>query len=336
MPASPVIGFHCSHEQHAPSALLAHARWAGEAGFHAAMCSDHFHPWSERQGHSGFAWSWLGAALAHTSMSFGTVCAPGQRYHPAVIAQAAATLAEMFPQRLWLALGSGEALNEAVTGAGWPDKPVRHARVEESATVMRALWAGDTVTLRGHTTTSAARLYSRPAAPPLLFGAALTADTARWVGSWADGLITVAGPRADMCAVVDAFRDGGGATKPMVLQVTLSFARTDDECAAAAYDQWRQCALTPAQLANLDGPVAFDRACANVAIADVLSHVRASADIQRHIGWLADDVARGFDHIYLHNVASAHQERFIEACGTYLLPAFAQRSNSRPVPCARF
>jgi coenzyme F420-dependent glucose-6-phosphate dehydrogenase len=194
-------------------------------------------------------------------------------------------------------------------------------------TVMRALWAGETVTLRGHTTTSAARLYSRPAAPPLLFGAALTAETARWVGSWADGLITVAGPRADMCAVVDAFRHGGGAMKPMVLQVTMSFARTDDECVAAAYDQWRQCALTPAQLADLDGPVAFDRACANVAIADVLSHVRASADIQRHIGWLADDAALGFDRIYLHNVASAYQERFIQACGTHLLPAFAQRSN---------
>src|SRR4051812_39255083 len=111
-----VIGWHCSHEQHPPSALLAHIRLAADAGFAAAMCSDHFHPWSERQGHSGFAWSWLGAALAHTALSFGTVCAPGQRYHPAVIAQAAATLAEMFPQRVWLAIGSGEALNEAVTG----------------------------------------------------------------------------------------------------------------------------------------------------------------------------------------------------------------------------
>jgi probable non-F420 flavinoid oxidoreductase len=289
------------------------------------MCSDHFHPWSERQGHSGFAWSWLGAALAQTSLSFGTVCAPGQRYHPAVIGQAAATLAEMFPQRLWLAIGSGEALNEAVTGDAWPDKPARHARVQESATVMRALWAGETVTQRGHTTTSAARLYSRPPEPPLLLGAALTAESARWVGSWADGLITVAGPRADMRAVVNAFREGGGAAKPMFLQVTLSFARTDDECAAAAYDQWRQCALTPAQLANLATPSAFDRACADVAIGDVLSHVRASADIQRHIGWLEEDAALGFDRIYLHNVAVAHQVHFIEACGTHLLPAFGQR-----------
>src|SRR4051812_45468452 len=121
------IGFHCSHEQLPPSLLLRHVALAAEAGFTAAMCSDHFHPWSERQGHSGFAWSWLGAALlAAPSLSFGTVCAPGQRYHPAVIAQAAATLAEMFPDRFWLALGSGEALNEAITGTGWPAKMVRH------------------------------------------------------------------------------------------------------------------------------------------------------------------------------------------------------------------
>jgi coenzyme F420-dependent glucose-6-phosphate dehydrogenase len=87
-----VIGLHCSHEQHPPSALLDHVRLAADAGFTAAMCSDHFHPWSERQGHSGFAWSWLRAALAHTSLSFGTVCAPGQRYHPAVTPSVAAAL----------------------------------------------------------------------------------------------------------------------------------------------------------------------------------------------------------------------------------------------------
>src|SRR5204862_140099 len=130
--------------------------------------------------------------------------------------------------------------------------------------------------------------------PPLLLGAALTAETARWVGAWADGLITVAGPRADMHAVVDAFREGGGATKPVFLQVTVSFAPTDNECVAAAYEQWRQCALTPAQLADLASPAAFDRACANASINDVLSHVRASADIQRHIGWLQEDAALGF------------------------------------------
>src|SRR5687768_17037489 len=117
------IGFHASHELYRPSTLLRCVERAEQAGFAAAMCSDHFHPWSDVEGQSGFAWSWLGSALQATRLPFGTVCAPGQRYHPAVIAQAVATLAEMFPSRFWLAVGSGEALNESITGAPWPRKP---------------------------------------------------------------------------------------------------------------------------------------------------------------------------------------------------------------------
>jgi coenzyme F420-dependent glucose-6-phosphate dehydrogenase len=329
---SATIGFHCSHEQLPPAVLLQHVKLAAEAGFTAAMCSDHFHPWSERQGESGFAWSWLGAALQGTSgVSFGTVCAPGQRYHPAVIAQAAATLAAMFPQRFWLAIGSGEALNEAITGAGWPSKSVRNARLEEVAKVVRALWAGDTVTTRGHTVTESARLYSRPEHPPLLLGAALSPATARAVASWADGLITLAGPRDFMQAVVDAFREGGGAGKPMFLQVPLSFAPTDAEAVAAAHDQWRHCALTTAQLANLRSAIEFDRACDEVDPRDVVSKVRVSADIQRHIDWLHEDCALGFAHIYLHNVARQHQLYFLDVCGSRLLPWFARISDKQLV-----
>jgi coenzyme F420-dependent glucose-6-phosphate dehydrogenase len=323
MSASPVtFGFHCSHEQSSPSVLLRYAKRAAEAGFTAAMCSDHFHPWSDRQGHSGFAWSWLGAALEATPLSFGTVCAPGQRYHPAIVAQAAATLAEMYGDRFWLAVGSGEALNEIITGGTWPPKPVRNARLEESAGVMRALWAGETVSIDGHSPVRDAHLYSRPARPPLLVGAAISAETAGWMGSWADALITVAGAGDQTRAVVDAFRNGGGAGKPMFLQVALSFARTDDEAEAAAHDQWRQCALAAEQLADLSSPAAFDRACANVSRADVMSIVRATADIERHAAWLRADIALGFDRIYLHNVARDHQDRFIDACGTRLLPSF--------------
>ena len=110
-----LIGYHASHEQVHPVALLDAVRSAERCGFHAAMCSDHFAPWSQRQGHSGYAWAWLGAALATTSLPFGIVTAPGQRYHPAIAAQKIATLAAMFPQRFWAALGSGEAVNEHVT-----------------------------------------------------------------------------------------------------------------------------------------------------------------------------------------------------------------------------
>src|SRR5215203_2547259 len=189
------IGYHVSHEQFAPSELLACVQSAERAGFAAAMCSDHFTPWSEQQGQSGFAWSWLGAAMQATNMSFGMVCAPGQRYHPAIIAQAAATLAELFPGRLWCAFGSGQFMNEHITGAGWIGKPERNARLLECVQVIRALWAGETVTLQGqHITVDEAKLYTLPPQPPLLLGAALTPDTARWIAGWADGVITTYKP----------------------------------------------------------------------------------------------------------------------------------------------
>ena len=106
------------------------------------MSSDHFSPWSERQGESGFAWSWLGAAMGATTLPFGVVNAPGQRYHPAIVAQAAATLCEMFPGRLWVALGTGEASNEHITGDPWPDKATRNAR-------LRRVRRGDAGAVRG-------------------------------------------------------------------------------------------------------------------------------------------------------------------------------------------
>lgn len=316
---SATLGFHCSHEQHPPEALLKHAQRAAEAGFAHAMCSDHFHPWSDRQGHAGYTWSWLGAALATTPMSFGTVCAPGQRYHPAIIAQAVATLARMNPGRVWLSVGSGEALNEAITGEPWLPKPDRHARLETCVEIMRALWAGETVTADGLVRVANARLCDPPPAMPLVVGAALSAETARWMGRWADALITIATDRDTMCGIVDAFREGGGDHKPMFLQVALSFAPGDDEAADAAHDQWRHCALSPDQLADLPSPEAFDEAARGVTRDDVVSRIRISSSIERHLDLVRDDAAMGFERIYLHNVARDHQERFIDA----LAPALA-------------
>jgi coenzyme F420-dependent glucose-6-phosphate dehydrogenase len=285
------------------------------------MCSDHFAPWSLRQGHSGYTWSWLGAALQATPMSFGTVCAPGQRYHPAIVAQAAATLSEMFADRFWLALGSGEALNEAMTGERWPPKEQRNARLQQSAEVMRALWAGETVSARGHVVTEQARLYVQPLRPPLLVGAAISPETARWVGEWADALITVAGARDSMRQVADAFRETGG-DKPMFLQVPVSFAPTEDEAVSAALDQWRQGVVGPEKLADLTSPIEFDRESAHATPADIRDQVRISADIERHVAWLHEDAALGYQRVYLHNVARQHQERFIDIWAERALPQF--------------
>ena len=178
----PTVGFHASHEQLPPSRLLAAVQAAEAAGFTAAMCSDHLAPWSERQGHSGYAWSWLGAAMQATSLPFGVVTAPGQRYHPAITAQAIATLGELFPGRSWAALGSGEALNEHVTGDAWPPKPERDARLLECVEVIRALLRGEEVTHDGRVRVDRARVWSLPESIPALFGAAVGEETARTVG----------------------------------------------------------------------------------------------------------------------------------------------------------
>lgn len=313
------IGYHCSHEQFAPSELLGYARRAEQAGFRAAMCSDHFHPWSDRQGQSGFAFAWLGAALQATALPFGVVNAPGQRYHPAVVAQAAATLAEMFPGRFWLALGSGQLLNEHVTGDRWPRKGERRERLTECVAVMRALWAGETVTHDGLVTVKEAKLYTRPAQPPLVIGAAVSAETAEWVGSWADGLVTVFKPAAELKRVVEAFRRGGGGGKPMYLQAQTSYARTDDEARRAAFDQWRQVGLDSDTLTELATPADFDRETAKLTPEDLDTKVRISADLKQHVAWIEEYLALGFEQVYLHQTGR-DQERFIDAFGEKVLP----------------
>jgi probable non-F420 flavinoid oxidoreductase len=224
MKGAPLVGFHASHEQFRPDRLLRLVQQAEAAGFDAAMCSDHWAPFSEVQGQSAFAWSWLGAALEATSLPFGVVNAPGQRYHPAIVAQAAATLAAMYPGRFWIAVGSGQLLNEHITGDTWPPKAQRNERLREAADIVRRLWRGETVTRTGMVRISEARLWTRPDPAPLLLGAAVTPDTAAWIAGWADGMITVSQPDDQLDAVVEAFRTNGGAGKPMYLQVHLAWA----------------------------------------------------------------------------------------------------------------
>ena len=174
--------------------LLRDVEHAQRAGFGAAMCSDHLEPWSPHQGHSGFALSWLGAALATTAFPIGTLAIPGHRYHPVVLAHQLATLAQMFPDRVWAALGSGEAMNEHVTGARWPPKEERVNYLEESVAVIRRLLTGEETSHHGGFTVDRARLWDVPQTPPLLLGPAISASSAARVAAWADGLVTVSQP----------------------------------------------------------------------------------------------------------------------------------------------
>ena len=312
------IGFHASHEQVHPSRLLEAAQLAEEVGFTAAMCSDHFSPWSERQGHSAFAWSWLGAALQGTGLPFGVVNAPGQRYHPAIIAQAAATLTAMYPGRFWAALGTGEASNEHITGDGWPRKDVRNARLRECVDVMRALFAGEEVSHDGLVTVDRARLWTLPEQPPPLIAAAVSAETARWAADWADGLATVLQPRETLRAVVEAYRGAGGAG-PLVLQVHLSYAADDATALQLAHDQWRTNVFAPPVCWDLDHVALFDEAAKHVLPEAMHGPVLVSSDTDRHVSWLQDLVGLGFDEIYLHHVGQEQRE-WLEVFGEHVLP----------------
>jgi probable non-F420 flavinoid oxidoreductase len=283
------------------------------------MCSDHWAPFAESQGQSGFAWSWLGAAMHATKLPFGVVNAPGQRYHPAIIAQAAATLEVMFPGRFWVAVGSGQLINEHITGDRWPAKHERNERLRECADVMRRLWAGETVSHRGHVTVSEARLWTRPAKPPALVGAAVTPATASWVAGWADALITVAQDDKTLDEVVRAFRTNGGANRPMYLQVHLAYGPTDAEARQAAFDQWRSNTMPSEVSTALPHPSQIAAASRHVKPQDMDAAVRISSDPARHVEWLRRDFERGFEAVYLHEVGT-EQERFIEVFGREVLP----------------
>ncbi len=314
-----MFGYQASHEQFTPGELLRYAVLAEKAGFTSINSSDHFYPWSKRQGQSGYSFAWLGASMAQTALPYGVVCTPGYRNHPAIVAQAAATLAQMFPNRFWMALGSGEALNERITGEKFPIKSERNERLWECADVIKRLLQGETVTHFGRITLEEVKLYTLPPQPPLLVGAAVTKETAAWMGSWADAMITVHRKHDELKEVVDAFRNNGGKGKPVFLKVQLSYAKTDEEALQGAWDQWRTNIFHSTALAEMWQVEQFDKVAEYVQPAELKDMVRISADPERHIEWLKEDMKLGFERIILHNV-NREQELFIQDFGEKVLP----------------
>jgi coenzyme F420-dependent glucose-6-phosphate dehydrogenase len=316
------ISYHVSHEQFSPRELLELVQHAEAAGFDSAFSSDHIQPWLPAQGESGFLWAWLGAALQSTSrLTFGAITIPGGwRYHPAVVAQAIATLGQMFPGRLpWIALGSGEALNECVVGADWPDKAERDIRLQEAAEDIRRLLRGERVTHGGRIPIQNARLWSRPADAPSLMGAALSEATAEAAGRWADGLLTVAPSIEQLRRIAAAFQRSG-AGKPMHAKVDLSWASTDAAALRQAYDQWRFACIPKESLSSLRTPEEFEAQARKIAPEQLRDAVCVSADLALHADWLRERAALGFRTLDLHNVGR-NQHEFIEAFGRHVLPA---------------
>ncbi|KFL31127.1 5,10-methylene tetrahydromethanopterin reductase [Devosia riboflavina] len=313
-----LIGYHASHEQFAPSELLSLVMEAERAGFACAKSSDHFHPWSEHQGQSGFAWSWLGAAMQATRFGFGMISAPGYRYHPAVLAQAAATIGEMFPGRLWLSLGTGEAINEAITGEYWPEKAERNARLRECVDIFRSLFRGDTVTHRGRVTVIEAKLYSRPLKPIPLLGAAVTPATAAFCGQWADGLLTTGGDIETVSRVVDAFRENGGEGKPVHIQHALSWAPQEETAIAEALDQWSAPSVGGDAAWDLRQPRDFDIVGKMVTEERLRQCVAISSDPACHRDEIEALAGLGPAAIHLHCVGR-NQRAFIDMAAKHLV-----------------
>jgi coenzyme F420-dependent glucose-6-phosphate dehydrogenase len=323
-----VIAYHASHEQHAPSALLRYAIAAEQAGFKAVHCSDHFHPWSEHQGQSGFSFAWIAAAMQATTVPFSMVCAPGQRYHPAIVAQAFATLAEMFPGRYSVELGSGEALNECITGDVWPQKEERNARLLECVQVIRRLLKGEMVTHNGLVKVKEAQLYTLPVVSPPLMVAALSEKTAGWAGAWADGLITVDAPDEDLKKMIAAFRSNGGAGKPVFVQIAFSYAKSEKEALEIAYDQWRTNFFAPEVLNELSRPTQFDNAASYVRPEDLREKMLITASTDECLQRIQHFVDIGFERVILHNV-NRDQELFIRDFGDKVLPYISLPKNEK-------
>ena len=318
-PAVEHVGLHLSAEEHPPDLLVATARRAEEAGFAFATISDHFHPWTRRQGQSPFVWGVLGAIAQVTdSIPVGTaVTCPTVRIHPAIIAQAAATAATMLPDRFFLGVGTGERLNECVLGDPWPSAPVRRAMLEEAVGIMRELWTGQVMHAhRGrHYTVEDARVFTLPPAPPPIVVSGLGPRAAALAGRIGDGYMHVR-PEPEL---VQAFRAAGGEGKPCYGKLNVCVAADDEQALRTAYELWPTSGLRGELGQQLATPEHYEQATATVREEDVAQSVLCSADPDRHLAALAQFGQAGFDHVVVHQYG-ADQERLIELYAEQVLP----------------
>jgi G6PDH family F420-dependent oxidoreductase len=304
------LGYHLSSEEHAAPDLVRDAVRAEEVGFSYAVVSDHFHPWTDAQGQAPFVWSVLAAIAQVTStLRVGTaVTAPIRRTPPYLVAQAAATVATLMPGRFFLGVGTGENLNEHVTGEWWPPAAVRRDMLEEAVEVIRELWDGGAVEHLGrHYRIDAARIYSRPPELPPIVVAAATTAAARLAGRIGDGLIAVT-PAAQL---VRDFEESGGDGKPRYGQIDVCVAEDEREARRTAHALWTApAAVPPRLLSSLRLPADFEAVAQLVTEEQVCEHVVCGADIERHLARIDEFVRAGFDHVHVHQVGADQEAMF--------------------------
>jgi coenzyme F420-dependent glucose-6-phosphate dehydrogenase len=312
------FGYALSSEEHDAPSLVQLARQAEDHGFEFALISDHFHPWIHKQGHSPFVWSVIGAiANATTTLKLGTgVTCPLIRTHPAVIAQASATAAELMPGRFWLGLGTGENLNEHITGDRWPPPDVRLDMLDEAIEIIRKLWSGDTVTHRGeHYTVEGARLYPSAPPPELLIAAGGTA-TARRAGKLGDGLVSTSPDRE----VLEAFLSEAKISDPIKMgQVAVCYSESEADARKIAHEWWPNAANKGQLSQELPMPEHFEQAAEMVTEDDVARTIVCGPDVEAHVNAMREFVDAGYDHVYVHQVGP-HQDEFFRFYEREVLP----------------
>ncbi|MDE2517546.1 MAG: glucose-6-phosphate dehydrogenase (coenzyme-F420) [Rhodospirillales bacterium] len=323
------LGYKASAEQFAPARLLQFSVLAEQAGFDSVFVSDHFQPWKHTDGHAPSALAWLGALGASTQrVIIGTsVLTPTFRYHPSVIAQVFGTLGAMFPGRVVLGVGTGESLNEVpATGMEWPDFKERFARLRESLTLIRRLWAEEHVTFEGqYYRTRDATIYDRPEQPVPIYVAAAGALVAKYAGRMGEGFICTSGKgtlyRDTLLPALEEGLSLAAAPRPgydRMIEMKVSF---DTDAARALEDtrHWAALALSPEEKMSVHDPKEMERLAAALPIARAASRWIVSADPDEHVEKCRAYVEMGFRHLVFH-APGPDQARFLKLYGEHVLP----------------
>ncbi|MFC4050673.1 TIGR03557 family F420-dependent LLM class oxidoreductase [Actinomadura syzygii] len=318
------FGYTLLCEQTPPKQLVTDLVEAEEAGFDYSVISDHYFPWLEDQGHSAYAWSVLGALAQATHriplMTF--VTCPIMRYHPAVVAQKAATMGVLSDGRFTLGLGAGENLNEHVVGRGWPSVDVRHEMFEEAVEIIRALLGGGYLNYRGrHFNVDSAKVYDLPDQPVRIGMAAFGRRAGRLAARHADLLIS----DQPIGGVVDLFHKEGGAGKPVYGQIPVAFGSDVEECRRRAHRIWRFSVPAWKVMAELPGPGNFEAASRTVRPEDVAESVPCGDDVDDYVQAVQQWVDAGFTHIAFCQSGPDHQKDFRTWAEADLLPVLRER-----------
>ena len=314
------LGYTLSSEEFDAPSLVAQAERAERAGFAFASISDHFHPWVDEQGESPFVWGVLGAISQRTErigLMTGVTC-PTTRIHPAIVAQAAATTAQLLPGRFALGLGTGENLNEHILGDRWPGVVERQSRFEEAIEVIRELWEGKLVSHRGeHFTVENARLYTLPHEPPPLLVAVAGERSIELAARAGDGMVGTS-PIAES---VEQFRAEGGQGKPTYGQLHVCWAEDEEAAKRLALKQWPNGAISGSYFLELPLPAHFEEAAETLEEEDIAESLVCGPDPERHRAAIQEYVEAGYDHIYIHQIGP-NQDSFFDFYEREVLPSF--------------